>query len=200
MKILVVGGSGTIGSAVVGLLRERHEVIAAGFRSGDKQVDIADTQSIRALFESTGQYDAIICASGSVRFKKLNEMTSEDYLFGLQHKLMGQVNLVLIGKEYLSERGSFTLTSGILNYDPILAGSSAAMVNGALEGFVRAAAIELAHQSRINLISPTVLTESMSKYADYFRGFLPVDAQTVALAYLKSVEGAQTGQIYRVGY
>lgn len=171
-----------------------------GGRSGDFQVDMSAESSIRALFDSVGRCDAVVCASGSVRFKSISEMTSEDYLFGLQHKLMGQVNLVLIGKEYLSPQGSFTLTSGILNCDPILMGSSAAMVNGALEGFVRAAAIDLPNHLRINVVSPTLITESQSKYGSYFSGFVPVPAQVAAMAYVKSVEGKQTGQVYRVGY
>lgn len=200
MKIMIIGGTGTIGSAVAHLLRARHEVVTVGGRSGDFQVDMSSETSIRALFESVGRCDAVICASGSVRFKTLSDMSAEDYQFGLQHKLMGQVNLVLIGKNYLSEQGSFTLTSGILNHDPILASSSAAMVNGALEGFVRAAAMDLPHKMRINVVSPTVITESMPKYATYFCGYVPVDASIAAQAYVKSVEGAQTGQIYRVGY
>ena len=90
--------------------------------------------------------------------------------------------------------------SGILNHDPIPYGASAAMVNGALEGFVVAAAIELPNALRLNLVSPTVLTESMPEYGDYFPGFMPVSAAEVAQAYRKSVEGKQSGQVYRVGY
>ena len=71
------------------------------------------------------------------------------------------------------------------------------MVNGALESFVRAAAIELRNQ-RINAVSPSVIAESMDAYGAYFRGFEPVPAKRVALAFSRSVEGAQTGQIYRV--
>ncbi len=111
---------------------------------------------------------------------------------------MGQVNLVAIGLNYLNDRGSFTLTSGILNRDPILWGASAAMVNGAIDGFVKAAAIELTRGVRINAVSPTVVSESLDKYADFFRGFVAVPVHTVAQAYIKSVEGAQTGQVYCV--
>jgi hypothetical protein len=51
---------------------------------------------------------------------------------------------------------------------------------------------------RINAVSPTVLKESMSKYAPFFRGFIAVDAEKAALAFSKSVEGLQTGRIYEV--
>jgi len=71
------------------------------------------------------------------------------------------------------------------------------MVNGAIESFVRAAAIELP-QHRINAVSPTVLEESLATYGSYFRGFEAVPAKRAALAFSKSIEGSQTGQIYSV--
>jgi len=199
MKIIVVGGTGTIGKAVVNELAQRHTVIVAGHKHGDVQLDIADPQSIERLYQAVGKFDALVATTGTVHFAALSDMTTEKYQIGLQSKLMGQINLVLIGLRYIADAGSFTLTSGILNRDPIKAGSSAAMVNGAIDAFIRSAAIEMPRAIRINAVSPTILTESMARYADYFRGFKPVDAADVALAYSKSVEGAQTGQVYRVG-
>jgi hypothetical protein len=111
---------------------------------------------------------------------------------------MGQIRLVLAGLKYINHGGSFTLTSGILSDDPIKLGSSAAMVNGAIDSFVKSAAIEMPNQLRINAVSPTVLCESMDSYAPFFRGFEPVPASRVALAFSKSVEGGQTGRVYRV--
>ena len=111
---------------------------------------------------------------------------------------MGQLNFVLIGREFIADGGSFTLTSGILSHDPIRMGSSASMVNGAIDAFVRAAAIELPRALRINAVSPGVLLELMDAYAPFFRGHEPVPAARVALAYAKSVEGARTGQVFDV--
>jgi NAD(P)-dependent dehydrogenase (short-subunit alcohol dehydrogenase family) len=108
--------------------------------------------------------------------------------------------VVLAAQQYVNDGGSFTLTSGIIGDEPILQGASATTVNLALEGFVRGAAIELPRGIRINVVSPTVLTEAMEAYAPYFRGFEPVTGQRAAMAYLRSVEGAQTGRVYRVGY
>ncbi len=199
MKILLIGASGTVGSAVATELAQRHEVIHIGRNSGELQVDISDPTSIRRLFEQTGRFDALVSAVGSVTFKALGEMTSDDFTLGLQNKLMGQVNLLLIGREFANDGASFTLTSGILNRDPIRTGASAAMVNGALDAFVKAAAIELPRGLRVNAVSPTVLEEAMGSYAPYFRGYKPVPAAEVALAYAKSVEGLQTGQVFIVG-
>ena len=199
MKILLIGANGTVGSAVKAELAQRHEVISIGRNSGDFQVDISDSASIRKLFEQTGNFDALICAAGSVNFVALGEMQDSDFELGLRDKLMGQVNLLLIGREYANDGASFTFTSGILNRDPIRTGASAALVNGAIDGFVKAAAIELPRGLRVNSVSPTVLVEAMGSYAPYFRGYKPVAGADVALAYAKSVEGLQTGQTFIVG-
>jgi len=198
MRILVVGAFGTIGSAVVAELAPRHEVIAAGKTNGDVRLDITDERSIRAAFQRVGTVGAVVCTAGKVKFAPLAEMRAADYDVGLRDKLMGQVQLVLLGREHVADGGSFTLTAGVLDVDPIRAGSSASMVNGALAGFVRAAAIEMPRGLRINAVSPGVITESMPDYAPFFRGFEPVPAARAALAYAKSVEGARTGEVFRV--
>jgi NAD(P)-dependent dehydrogenase (short-subunit alcohol dehydrogenase family) len=198
MRVLIIGATGTIGEAVVGELGPRHDILTAGRNSGDLRVDITSLDSIKALFEHAGRVDAVVSATGKVKFAPLEAMTAADYEIGLKDKLMGQVNLVLVGRAFVSEGGSFTLTSGVLDQDPIRQGSSASMVNGAVNAFVMAAAIELGRGQRINAVSPTVIEEAMEGYAAFFRGFQPVPAARAALAYAKSVEGAQTGQVYRV--
>ncbi len=197
MKILLVGASGVLGSAVADELGARHEIIRAGRSGADVALDMTDANSIRAAFEKVGMIDAVVSAAGKVKFAPLSAMTAEDYGIGIADKLMGQVNLVLIGQSFVADGGSFTLTSGVLSHDPIVAGSSASMVNGALDSFVRAAAIEMAPK-RINVVSPGVLTESMAGYGPFFRGHPPVDAARAALAFSKSVEGALTGQVFSV--
>lgn len=197
MRILIVGANGAIGKAVTAELSERHEIVSAGRSSGEIRVDITDLAGIRAMYDRIGRLDAVACAAGSVHFGPLTEMTPEQFDIGLRDKLMGQVNLVLAGRQFVNPGGSFTLISGVLAQDPIRFGASASMVNGAIESFVRAAAVELMDH-RVNAVSPSVLEESMGSYGPYFRGFEAVPAKRVALAYAKSVEGAQTGQVYRV--
>lgn len=200
MKIIVVGGTGTIGKAVVKELSSRHEIIIAGHSQGDINLDITDVASIEKMYQSVGKFDALISTVGRVKFGELADLSHDDYFVGLKDKLMGQVNLVLIGCRHINDHGSFTLTSGILSQDPIRGGSSASMVNAALNGFVVGAAIEMTRGIRINVVSPTVVTESMPIYGDYFHGYEPVAVQKVALAFSKSAEGLQTGQVYPVGY
>lgn len=198
MRIIVVGASGTLGRAVAAELAARHEIVAVGRKSGDVHADIREAKSLQTMFEKVGKVDAVVSAAGSVHFGPWSDLTAEKFEIGLRDKLMGQVNLVLMGQGFVKDGGSFTLTSGVLSDDPIQYGAAASLVNGALESFVRAAAIELPRGLRINAVSPTVLEEAMSSYGPYFRGYKPVPAGQAALAYSKSVEGKQTGQVYRI--
>lgn len=198
MRILLVGASGTIGQAVARELGERHEIVSAGSRSGDLRLDVTDRASIHAALAQAAPFDALVATLGKVKFAPLADMTEAEYAIGLRDKLMGQVNLVLLGREFIADGGSFTLTSGVLSHDPIRFGSSASMVNGAIDAFVRAAAIELPRGLRINAVSPGVLVESLPAYGPFFRGHEAVPAARVALAYAKSVEGARTGQVFAV--
>jgi NAD(P)-dependent dehydrogenase (short-subunit alcohol dehydrogenase family) len=198
MKIIVIGANGTLGKAVAAELSQRHEVLAVGRKSGAFQADMRDITSLQTLFQKVGNVDAIVCTAGSVHFGPWMELTPEKFDMGLRDKLMGQVNVVLAGQKFLDDGGSFTLTSGILSEDPIHYGAAASLVNGALDSFVRAAAIELPRAQRINAVSPTVIQESLDSFGPYFRGYKAVPASDAALAYSKSVEGGQTGQVYKV--
>jgi NAD(P)-dependent dehydrogenase (short-subunit alcohol dehydrogenase family) len=198
VRIFVIGASGTIGSAVTAELKPRHEVITGGRHSGDVRLDVHDSASIRAAFEELRSVDAVVSATGAVKFGPFEELEAADYVMSLRNKLLCQVNLVLIGRDYVSERGSFTLTSGVLDVDPIVGGTAASMANGAINAFVLAASIEMPSGQRINAVSPGVIEESMGHYGPFFRGFEPVPARRAALAYSKSVEGARTGHVFRV--
>ncbi len=198
MKVLVIGATGAIGNAVVDELGTRHTVIAARRSSATHAVDFTQPASVQALFEKVGKVDAIVATVGDVHFGPLDGMSSEQFRIGINSKLMGQVELVFAGQQYLNDGGSITLTSGIVGAQPIRYGANAAAINQAVEGFVRGAAIELPRGIRINVVSPTVLQESMPAYGPYFVGFEPTPAARVALAYARSVDGLQTGQVYTV--
>ena len=197
-KILLIGATGAIGQAVAKNLGARHQLITAGRSSGDHRVDLTDDASVAALLETVGKVDAIVSATGNLHFGPLTEMTAEQFNVGLQDKLLGQVRLALRGQHYLNDGGSITLTAGVLAIEPIRAGANATAVNAALEAFAAAAAIELPRGIRINTVSPTLLTESIGSYGAFFPGFETVSAERAALAYQRSVEGPQTGRVYRV--
>ncbi|MFS8563366.1 MAG: short chain dehydrogenase [Rhabdochlamydiaceae bacterium] len=196
MKILVVGGTGIVGSAIVKELSPRHEVIVASRKNSDVVCDISSEESIKAMFVNVGEVDAVICAAGKAHFEDFSHMTTAKYQVGLNNKLMGQVNLVLIGSSFVKTNGSFTLISGVIGLEYIKTGSSAAMVNRALEGFVKGVYLEMPKGIRINIVCPTIVSESMPLYGSLFKGFTPVPVSTVATAFAKSVEGSETGKIY----
>ena len=202
MKIIIIGATGTVGKAVAEQLGQRHEIVAVGSSSGQYRADIADITQVRAVFAQIvgeiGKVDAVVVAAGNLAFAPLAEFTLEQFRVGLDSKLMGQVNVAQVAQEFLSDGGSITLTSGIVADQPIRNGVSASMVNSAVEGYARGAAIELPRGLRINVVSPTLLTESLESYGAFFRGFETAPASRVALAYSRSVEGAQTGQVYKV--
>jgi hypothetical protein len=133
-----------------------------------------------------------VCAAGKVYFGDFAQLGDREMRVGLNDKLMGQVNLVLIGRQFIRDQGSFTLTGGVLSHDPIRYGAAASLVNGAIDAFVRAAATR---SIRINAISLGVVTESLPAFGEFFRG---VPVARVANAYLKSVEGLLTGQVIKV--
>lgn len=196
LKILLIGATGHIGSAVHHRLQTTHEVIVAS-RSTGLQVDILDPDSVGALYERVGHVDAVITTLGSVPFKPLADLDRAAFLSGLTNKTLGQVEVVTQGIPYLTDSGSFTLTTGVVGRDTIRTGAAAALANGALEYFVPSAAAELPRGLRINAVSPTVLREAPG-YHPSFPGFIPVSAATVAEAYVKSVEGNQTGRVYAI--
>lgn len=193
-----MGASGTIGRAVAAELGSRHDIVKGGSKSGDIRLDITDPASIGAAFRKLGKVDAVVCAAGRVQFAPLDQLGAAGFELGLKDKLMGQVNLVLLGRDHVADGGSFTLTSGLLDRDPIRCGCSASMVNGAINSFCVAAAVELPRGLRINAVCPGVLAESMKDFGPYFRGYQPVPGARVALGYAKSVEGAQSGQVFRI--
>ncbi len=196
MKFLVVGSTGLIGSYVAKTLSKHGTVIGVS-RTTQISVDVKDPASIKAMYEKVGKVDAVASCIGKVAFKPVAELTYEDYLMGLKDKALGQVELVRAGIDFLNDGGSFTLMTGVLARDPIPSGSVAALANGAIESFTLAAAIDLPRGIRINTVSPNVLVEATSYHAS-FPGFHQVSAQSVADAYVKSILGKQTGQIYKL--
>ena len=195
-KILVVGASGLIGHAVADELSKNHEVIRAS-RNGDERVDMSDIDSVRALFERIGDVDDVVCCAGAAPFKHVTELSPEDYEDGLRSKAMGQINVVTEGMKRVADGGSFTLISGILTTVPIHGSVASAVANGAVESYVVTAASELHRGLRINAVSPTVLKEATG-YHSAFPGFKQVPAEDVVQAFVRSVEGVESGQVLTV--
>jgi NAD(P)-dependent dehydrogenase (short-subunit alcohol dehydrogenase family) len=198
MRIIVFGAGGVIGSAVQKLLKEKgHEVVAVGRKSGEHHADLTDNASLKAFFSQIGPFEAVACAAGEVFASSFEGARDENWTRSVQSKGMGQINLVRYALPYISDKGSFTLVSGVLAEEFIAGGSIFAVVNSMVEGFTKAAAVELPRGVRINCISPTVLTEAVGHHP-YFPGFATVDAAEVALAYYRAIANPFTGRVLKL--
>jgi NAD(P)-dependent dehydrogenase (short-subunit alcohol dehydrogenase family) len=194
MKVLVVGGTGTIGKPVVEALRAAgHQVQTAERSGGDLQVDMRSPDSVRAMLAQAGRVDAIVSCAGSGAWKPLEQLSDEDFETSLHYKLMGQVNLARYGAESLADGGSVTLTSGVLAQEPMPGGAAISLVNAGLEGFARAAALEMPRGIRINVVGPPWASETLQAMGQDPSGGMP--AADVARAYVDAVTGTHNGQV-----
>ncbi|MES2279058.1 MAG: short chain dehydrogenase [Bacteroidota bacterium] len=196
MKIIIVGATGTMGQHLASAFENEHEIIRVASKGGDIQADITSTESIANMFKHAGPFDALISTAGPTYVGPWKKMTDTEFRTGIEGKLMGQINLVLIGQHYINPIGSFTLITGALTHEPQRNFANASAANGAVEGFVRAAAIELENGIRINAVSPTVI-EASPQYFPYFPGEIPTTMQQLEYGFRKSVFGAHTGQIIK---
>ena len=192
MKIIVIGAHGTIGKEVVRALSAGNEIIEAS-RSQGVKVDIRDVASIRAMFKSVGKVDAVISAAGSGAWKPLAQLTDPDFEDSLSYKLMGQVNVIRYGFENIADKGSITVTSGVLSKSPAVGGAAISLVNAGLEGFTRGSALEAPRGIRVNVVSPPWVSETLKAMGQDPKNGMP--AATVARAYVESVNGRQTGKV-----
>ncbi len=193
MKVIVVGATGTIGSAILKVIGNRHEVIPVSFSKSAIKVDIADRASIMKMFQATGRVDAVISAAGLAKFGPLASLTDADFALGLNNKLMGQVNLVRLGLEHVNDNGSFTLTSGILSRRPMKGSVAISLVNSAIEGFGRAAALEVPRGIRINIVSPNWVVDTLKAFN--MDPSIGTPVEVVAQAYVRVLEGSMSGEV-----
>jgi NAD(P)-dependent dehydrogenase (short-subunit alcohol dehydrogenase family) len=195
MRILIVGATGTIGRPLVAALQGRHELVLASRQQAHEHVDISDHASIRALYKRVGTLDAVVAAAGETRFEPLATLSDDDFAFSMGSKLMGQVNLVRYGFDSVNDGGSFTITSGTLADEPMVGGAASSLVNGALNSFMRAAALEAPRGIRVNVVAPPWITATLIAFKMDPTGGMP--ATDVARAYVEAVEGKQHGEVIK---
>ncbi|MGV0742856.1 short chain dehydrogenase [Mycolicibacterium sp. XJ870] len=191
MRVIVVGATGTIGSAVADALKINHEVVRAS-RRGPVRVDIDDSTSIDALFATVPAVDAVVVTAASGKLTPLD--SDDDFTRAMQGKLFGQLHLVRQAIRHLRAGGSVTLTSGTFE-SPMVGGSFGAMVNAGLEEFTKHAAIEMPRGLRLNTVSPGWVSETLENM-----GLDPAGgtrADIVARSYVEAVEGDAQGQTFR---
>lgn len=192
-RVLVIGATGLLGSAIVNALKPSMEVIEASRSSKSHPVDISNVESLSALFKGVGKVDAIICTAGVAHFSGFHEATDADWSFALANKLMGQVNVVRLGAEILNQHGCIILTTGVLSTYPMHGSSIVTTVNAAVDGFVKSAALELKDKVRVNAVSPGWISETLAHMKMDTSIGLP--AAEVANAYVALINSDQTGVV-----
>jgi NAD(P)-dependent dehydrogenase (short-subunit alcohol dehydrogenase family) len=197
VRVLLIGGSGTVGRRLVPALADRHEVVTAGRNSGDVRVDITSADSIRSMFEQTPDIDAVVGIAASGPLDEFDTLSEEQLLANMRGKFFGQANLVLIGQHYLNVGGSFTLTSGVFADQAANGVTSGGVVSGALHSFVLSAALELQGRYRVNVVSPTMVEDSVGEFGHLFPGLRSVPMTVLVEHYVDCIEGTATGQIIR---
>jgi NAD(P)-dependent dehydrogenase (short-subunit alcohol dehydrogenase family) len=198
MRVVIIGATGTIGKKLVDFFSKDHELIKAHRSDSSFPVDITSKDSMLRLFEKTGRVDGIICVAGEAKWNRFYEMNEDDFYVGIRSKLMGQVNLVRIGLDFLNPGGSITLTTGILADHPVPMTTSAAMVNGAIHSFVKALDKEDLNGRRVNVVAAPLVEDSIGKYEKFFKGQPVIGMDPLAKAYEKSLVNTDSGKIYRL--
>jgi NAD(P)-dependent dehydrogenase (short-subunit alcohol dehydrogenase family) len=193
MKIVVIGATGTIGTAVANALEPKHEVMRVS-RTGPIQADLKDSPSIDALFNSVGTVDAVVSCAASVPLTPLFSLSGTAAAEFCKAKLLGQLHLVHVALNRLRKNGSVTLTSGAF-MEPMVGSALGALVKTGLESFVQAALPELPQGLRLNVVSPGWIRETLIKLRMSPDAGTPVTS--VAKTYLKAIEGTMNGQVLR---
>lgn len=198
MRILLVGGTGTIGKAVDAALTARGHDVGVVTRSSRPAIDTstdAGIDQILGYIAEAGPVDAVVSTFGSTPFAPFADLDADSFRDAFEGKTLPQIRLALRAAEYLADGGSITLSTGITARTPVATGAASSVASGAVEAFVMAAATGLPRGIRINAVSPGVLLESPGNHAA-FPGFEPVPAERVALSYVRGVENVETGQVF----
>jgi len=198
VRIIVVGGAGTIGQRLVPSLEARgHDVVIAGRTSGDVHVDLAAPATIEAMYRQVGAVDAVVSIAAHGALDDFHTLTSDALRENMRAKFYGQVDLVLTGQHHCADNASFTLTSGIFADQAWPHVTGGGVISGALHSFALSAAVELRRGMRINVVSPTMVGDSVDEFSEHFPGMRPVPMAQLVDHYLACVEGTDTGRIIR---
>lgn len=194
VKIVLIGASGTIGRAVARAFEDRgHEVLRVGRSDGEATVDLGAPESIRSLYQAIGSVDAVVCTAGVSAFGAVDDVDDAGWDLSIRNKMMGQINLVRFGVDAVRDGGSFVLTTGTLSARPTPGSAAVAAVGGAVESFVKAAALDRAGRHRVNAVSPGWVAES--RVASGLDPMPGIWAKDLAAYYVRLVEGFESGVV-----
>ena len=192
MKILVIGGTGTIGTEVASLLKkDNHEVITIGRSSGDIHADIMNKESLEKMFTEVGEIDGIISTCGGSGMRPFHLQNDDDINLAINSKLKGQIDVIRLGVHKVKENGFILVTTGTASHTFIPGASLITMANTGLEGYVRAINIEQYRGVRINAVSPAFVKETAELMGMEIPNSIP--AADTAAVYKMVIESNESG-------
>lgn len=149
------------GAEVVIAGRHHNRLAAARARLGEPsglsitETDITEESQVATSFERIGSLDHIVSTAADLNgaYGMLPELEETALHRAFASKVFGPWLLAKHGAPVLPSHGSITIISGIAGYRPAPRGSIVAPANAALEGLIKALALELA-PIRVNAVSP----------------------------------------------
>lgn len=191
-KVLILGATGLIGKAIAELLEGKAEVVKASFSHPENKVDISEPESLKALFAKVGKVDAIVCTAGMAEFALWDQADDAQWDFGIKNKMMGQINTIRFGEQYVNDDGAIILSTGVLAQYPMPGSGILTTVNAAVEAAIKASVTEI-EGIRINAVSPGWVAETMVAMGMDPEPGLP--AKDVAQYYVDLIESSNSGDI-----
>jgi len=185
-RVIIVGaGSGIGRSVAVAVSRAGASVILAGRKRDALEqtgalatgqvrisvIDAANEAEVEAFFAGTGAFDHLVSTISQGVTGPVGELSASDVQRAMNAKLWAPFFLVKHGKPHIDAAGSFAFFSGIRGARPAARSSITSLVNGGLEAFAKAMAVELG-PIRVNVISPGIVDSGPSFWSalgDYAR-------------------------------
>jgi NAD(P)-dependent dehydrogenase (short-subunit alcohol dehydrogenase family) len=170
-KVVVIGAGSGIGRSVAvaasqagarvvlaGRTRETLEDTAA-LLSGPRELRVVDASvegEVAAFFQAVGRFDHLVSTASQGVAGPITRLEASAIERAFTAKLWAPIFLVKHGAPLISAEGSFAFFSGIRAARPAAGTSITSLVNGGLEAFARAMAVELG-PVRVNVISPGIV-------------------------------------------
>ncbi len=152
--------AGAAGAEIVlaGRTRRTLEETAARL-TGPHQIHVLDAAvegEVATFFEAVGSFDHLVSTASQGISGPITGLDAAAIARAFTAKLWAPIFLVKYGAPRIAADGSFTFFSGIRAGRPAAGTSITSLVNGGLEAFARAMAVELG-PVRVNVISPGIV-------------------------------------------
>ena len=147
--------------------------------------DLSNIESIETIVEQLPKLDGVVSCAGIVETKMLKFTEDEDLLHLFNTNAFSSIRLIrtLVQQKKLKKEASIVIISSISGVKcGYIGGSLYGASKGALEGFTKATALELAPQKiRINTITPGMVETSLLKDSAIDSELLEADKQKYPL-------------------